>query len=101
MEFDNIETIKRAVEIDAGMALLPEPTVARETEVGTLIRLPLIENPLVRPLGIIRGRGKPLSPTARRFLDLLRGHAHDTDEELQDLKRPPAVPADVAVVGTA
>ena len=36
MEFDNIETIKRAVEIDAGVALLPEPTVGRELAAGTL-----------------------------------------------------------------
>ena len=36
MEFDNIETIKRAVEIDAGVALLPEPTVLREVAAGTL-----------------------------------------------------------------
>jgi len=33
----------------------------------------------VRPLGIIHARGKPLAPTVRRFIDLLRGHAHDTD----------------------
>ena len=37
MEFDNIETIKRAIEIDAGVALLPEPTVLREVEAGTLV----------------------------------------------------------------
>jgi hypothetical protein len=34
---------------------------------------------LVRPLGIIRARGKALAPTVERFIDLLRGHAHDTD----------------------
>src|SRR5690606_7622379 len=31
MEFDNIETIKRAIEIDAGVGLLPLPTVRTET----------------------------------------------------------------------
>jgi len=36
MEFDNIETIKRALEIDAGFAILPEPTVLREVAAGTL-----------------------------------------------------------------
>jgi DNA-binding transcriptional LysR family regulator len=75
LEFDNIETIKRAVEIDAGVALLPEPTVGREVAAGTLCSIPL-DTPegsdLVRPLGIIRGRGKPLPPTAGRFLDFLR-----------------------------
>ena len=34
MEFDNIETIKRAVEIDAGVSLLPEPTVRAKSRPG-------------------------------------------------------------------
>ncbi len=42
MEFDNIETIKRAVEIDAGVALLPEPTVLREVDTNTLVMVPLV-----------------------------------------------------------
>jgi len=41
MEFDNIETIKRAVEIDAGVAILPEPTVSRELAAGMLVAVPL------------------------------------------------------------
>ncbi len=72
MEFDNIETIKRAVEIDAGVSLLPAPTVVREVETGTLVAVPLLTNELVRPLGIIHRRGKDLGVTVRRFIDLLR-----------------------------
>jgi DNA-binding transcriptional LysR family regulator len=72
MEFDNIETIKRAIEIDAGVALLPEPTVARELETGTLRAVPLTTDELVRPLGIIHRRGKQLGRTARRFIELLQ-----------------------------
>jgi DNA-binding transcriptional LysR family regulator len=72
MEFDNIETIKRAVEIDAGVALLPEPTIAREVETGTLVAVPLETRELVRPLGIIHRRGKELNDTAWRFIELLR-----------------------------
>ena len=49
MEFDNIETIKQAVEIGAGISILPEPTVRREMKSGTLaaIRLdrPRVETP--------------------------------------------------------
>jgi DNA-binding transcriptional LysR family regulator len=82
MEFDNIETIKRAVEIDAGVALLPEPSVGRELAAGTLCCVRIAGEELVRPLGIIRARGKPLGPTARRFVDLLHGHARDTDADL-------------------
>jgi DNA-binding transcriptional LysR family regulator len=100
MEFDNIETIKRAVEIDTGMALLPEPTVVREVAAGSLVSLPLEGVTLGRPLGIIRSRGKPLAPTVRRFIELLRGHAHDTEAASLPLKRPPRA-ADLAVVGTA
>lgn len=77
MEFDNVETIKRAVEIDAGVALLPEPTVGREVAAGTLTTVRLAGDELVRPLGIIHARGTALPPTARRFVELLRGHAHD------------------------
>lgn len=72
MEFDNIETIKRAIEIDVGVGLLPEPTVAREVAAGTLAAVPLDTDELVRPLGIIHRRGKELSPTARRFIELLQ-----------------------------
>jgi DNA-binding transcriptional LysR family regulator len=71
MEFDNTETIKRAVEIDAGVSLLPEPTVAREVEAGALAARPLAGIELKRPIGIIQRRGKELGKTARRFMQLL------------------------------
>jgi DNA-binding transcriptional LysR family regulator len=78
MEFDNIETIKRAVEVDAGVSLLPAPTIVREVEAGTLAAVPLANDGLVRPLGIIHRRGKDLGVTARRFIELLRkeGKSH-------------------------
>lgn len=76
MEFDNIETIKRAIEIDAGVGLLPAPTITREVEAGSLIGIPLSTDELVRPLGIIYRRGKDLSTTARRFIELLQKEAH-------------------------
>ena len=50
LEFDNIETIKRAIEIGAGVSLLPEPTIAREVESGSLVQIPLDSAALVRPL---------------------------------------------------
>jgi DNA-binding transcriptional LysR family regulator len=72
MEFDNIETIKRAIEIDAGIGLLPQPTVVREVETGSLVAIPLTSDELIRPLGILYRRGKDLGVTVRRFMDLLR-----------------------------
>jgi DNA-binding transcriptional LysR family regulator len=72
LEFDNIENIKKAVEIAAGVALLPEPTLRREVKAGTLVALPLQGCRLVRPLGIIQRRDRKLNPAAARFRDLLR-----------------------------
>ena len=72
MEFDNIETIKRAIEIDAGVGLLPEPTAIKEVAAGTLVAVPLETNELVRPLGIIYRRGRELPSTAWRFIELLQ-----------------------------
>lgn len=71
MEFDNIETLKRAVEINAGLSLLPEPTVAREVRLGSLVAVPLANITMVRPLGILLRRGAELGATARRFVDFL------------------------------
>ncbi len=76
MEFDNIETIKRAVEIDAGIALLPEPTVLREVESATLAMVPLDSDELIRPLGIIYRRGKEMGSTTRRFIEQLQSEAN-------------------------
>jgi DNA-binding transcriptional LysR family regulator len=77
MEFDNIETIKRAIEIDAGVGLLPEPTVLREVASGTLTAVPLDTDELVRPLGIIHRRGKELTTAAKRFIELLQRQGRD------------------------
>lgn len=71
MEFDNIETIKQAVEIAAGVSILPEPTVRKELDSGTLAVVPLIAPQLWRPLGIIHRQRKVLTPTAAKFVELL------------------------------
>jgi DNA-binding transcriptional LysR family regulator len=71
LEFDNIENIKQAVAIGAGVALLPEPTLRREVQARTLVALPLGRCAFTRPLGIIHRRRPRLSVAGRRFLDLL------------------------------
>ncbi len=72
MEFDNIENIKKAIEISAGVALLPEPTLRREVQAGTLVGVPLAGARLSRPLGIILSRHHKLTSTVTRFIELLR-----------------------------
>jgi DNA-binding transcriptional LysR family regulator len=80
LEFDNIETIKQAVEVGAGVSLLPEPTIGRELASGTLARVPLAGQPLARPLGIIHRRDRNLSQMAQRFVALLQSQALVTEE---------------------
>ncbi|MEX1096393.1 MAG: LysR family transcriptional regulator [Planctomycetales bacterium] len=70
-EFDNVENIKRAVEIGAGVALLPIPTLARELEMGTLAAVPIEGRHWTRPLGIVHRRHKTPSTAAGKFVELL------------------------------
>ena len=69
-EFDNIATIKQAVEEGTGVAILPEPTVRRERQ--ALVAIPFAGRQLVRPLSIIHRRKRKLSTAVTRFMDLLR-----------------------------
>ncbi|MGI9457490.1 MAG: LysR family transcriptional regulator [Aeoliella sp.] len=70
--FDNIETIKRAVEIGSGLSILPEPTIDREVASGTLVSIQLSGQQLHRPLGLIHRRDCELSATAQKFINFLQ-----------------------------
>ncbi len=71
LEFDNIEHIKRAVEVHSGVAILPEPTLEREVITGSVVAMPLRGERLTRPLAILHREAGGLAPTAARFLKLL------------------------------
>ncbi len=75
MEFDNIETIKRAVEINAGVSILPQGTILQEVASGTLRAIPFSNERFVRPTGILVRKGRAMRQTARYLLDLLRERA--------------------------
>ena len=72
MEFDNIETIKQAIGIEAGVSILPEPTVRAEADRGDLMVVRLIAPQLERPIGIIHRQRKIFTPTTMKFLELLQ-----------------------------
>jgi DNA-binding transcriptional LysR family regulator len=71
-QFDNVETVKRAVEIDLGMAILPLETMRREIEFGTLHAVRLADVEFFRPLGVVHKRHKHLSRAAEKFVERLR-----------------------------
>jgi DNA-binding transcriptional LysR family regulator len=83
MEFDNIETIKQAVEIGAGVSILPEPTVRREVHSGTLAAIRLIAPELKRPIGIIHRSRKLFTPTAGKLIELLQEAAESPAEKAE------------------
>ncbi|MFM9905563.1 MAG: LysR family transcriptional regulator [Pyrinomonadaceae bacterium] len=70
-EFDNIETIKRAVEVGFGLAIVPEPAVTEAQKAGNLAVIPLAEKYWVRSVGVIHRTDKSLSLAAKKFLQLL------------------------------
>jgi DNA-binding transcriptional LysR family regulator len=74
MEFDNIETVKRAVEIDAGISIVPRATVEQEIKSDTLKAIEFKNKPYHRPLGMIYKSGRVLSPALKRFLKTLKEH---------------------------
>ena len=71
MEFDNIETVKRAVEIDHGIAIVPQATVQQEQKQGTLAVLPFKGRDFTRPLAILHRKGRVLTPAMKKFIETL------------------------------
>ena len=72
MEFDNVETVKRAVEIDAGISIVSQGTVTQEVAKQTLAQIPFDDVELFRPLAAIYKKNKVLSPAMKQFLAILK-----------------------------
>ncbi|MBN1443467.1 MAG: LysR family transcriptional regulator [Planctomycetes bacterium] len=70
-EFDNIETIKGALEISSAVSILPRPSVEREARRGTFFLARFEDLELRRPVGIIHRRRHGFTPTCERFLACL------------------------------
>jgi len=72
MEFDNIETVKRAVEIDAGVSIVPLGTIAQEIAKQTLVAVDIEDGDFFRPIAAIYKKNKVLSPAMKQFLTILK-----------------------------
>jgi DNA-binding transcriptional LysR family regulator len=75
LTFDNVEAVKRAVEIGSGVAILPRPTLEHEVRAKTLAAVPFSSENFVRPLGIVYRRGRRLYPNTKAFVELLQNGA--------------------------
>jgi DNA-binding transcriptional LysR family regulator len=75
MQFDNIETVKRAVEIDSGVAIVPLETISQEIANDTLKAVDLENGAYSRPLALIYKKNKVLSPAIKQLIALLKEKA--------------------------
>ena len=73
LHFDNIQMIKEAVALGRGVSILPARTMQAEIAQGRLVAVPLRAPELVRPVGIVHRRRKPLNRAAQGFLELVMG----------------------------
>lgn len=88
MECDNIEILKKMVEVGLGIALVPAFSVRDDLLHGTLCSLEIADHRIKRPLAIAHRKGKSLSRPQRAFIELLTqeaGHilARDEDQRLR------------------
>lgn len=91
-EFDNIETVKRAVEIEAAVSIVPRTSVRSEVETGQLACLELANAEMWRPLGTLVKRSSAGTPALREFLSLLEktdlgGEGNDFQSKTAKAKR--------------
>jgi len=72
MEFDNVETVKRAVEIGAGISIVPQSTVTQEIEKQSLALVEISDGEFYRPTAAIYKKSRVLSPALKQFLANLK-----------------------------
>lgn len=87
MEFDNIETVKRAVEINAGISIVPSATVKQEMKQGLLKAITIKGSEVTRPLAIIHRKGRVLTPAMKKFISTLTGKPY---QDVLDVGEKPA-----------
>lgn len=75
MEFDNADSMIRAIQASHGIGIVPEAAVRRETANGSLRVVACRELRMTRPLGIIFRRSGRLSRAADEFSSLLLGRS--------------------------
>jgi len=71
MEFDNIETIKRVVEINSGISIMPETTIKNEIANGTVKAIAFANQKFVRPPAAIMRKNRAMTKHLNKFIELL------------------------------
>ena len=74
-DFDNIETVKRAVEIESGISIVPARTVLAEAASGQLCAVEIETPGMVRPLAMLINRTRPRPQGMKEFISILKNEA--------------------------
>lgn len=72
LELGSIEVVKRLVELDFGISIVPRIAIQRELEKGTISAIKLFKRDECRRLGVIYPVKGPYSLPAKTFLGLLK-----------------------------
>jgi DNA-binding transcriptional LysR family regulator len=75
MELDSTEMIKRFVMAGLGSGFLARVHSREEVASGKLVAIPLGPDPMIRQLGLIYRKDKPLSKAALGFIEVTLSHA--------------------------
>jgi DNA-binding transcriptional LysR family regulator len=75
LELATVETIKRFVQLNIGLAFVPRMCVSEELERGTLATVPVVGLNYHRSLWVTHRRNMTFSHAAAAFLKVLRQHA--------------------------
>lgn len=75
MEMDNVETLKRAIEMGLGVSVLPVACIQHELTQGTVIAKQFAEGNFTRPIGILVRKGKYLDRASQAVLDAFKSAA--------------------------
>lgn len=68
-EYDNIETLKSAIQLGIGCSIVPKVTILRELREGSLEALPTNELTLRRPLGVLYSKDTVFTKSLREFYE--------------------------------
>ena len=100
MEFDNADSMVRAIQANRGIGILPEAAVRRETANGSLRVVACREFRMTRPLGIIFRRSGRLSRAASEFGSLLLGRPLESGKRSKSGSGKLSVESDTIDAGT-
>ena len=80
-EYGNIETVKQAVEVGLGGAILPRFAVQTEARLGKLAVVPIISPTISQPIGIVHKQGKVFTPAMTKFITYMSECKWDSPDE--------------------